>query len=146
MIFYGIALPWRANGENEATAFSSTLTDSHQENDSWWRWERMSGDWGGLRSRLEDHGFDLGGGFIFDNSRGGIGGIRRRWAARGLLNIELTVDLEKLVGLADGTFYTDYQAFVGYDGSRDIGDIQAFANIDTNRRSQLAEFWYEQWL
>jgi porin len=106
----------------------------------------MSGEWGGLRSRLEEHGLDLGGGFIFDDSRGGIGGIRRRWAARGLLDIELTVDLEKLVGLADGTFYTDYQAFVGYDGSRDIGDIQAFANIDTNRRSQLAEFWYEQWL
>ena len=119
----------RAHGEDVATPA--------EEPPHWLGWERMTGEWGGVRPRLEDQGFTFGGGFIFDDSHGGIGGIRRRWAARGLLDLELTVDLEKLMGLEGGTFYTDYQAFVGYDASRDIGDIQSFDNIDINPRSQL---------
>lgn len=130
----------------EIASSEKEIAEAQEKNLPWWRWERMTGDWGGVRSRLEDQGLTFGGGFIFDDSHGGFGGIRRRWAARGLLDIELTVDLEKFVGLEGGTFYTDYQAFVGFDGSRDIGDIQAFGNIDSNERSQLAEFWYEQWL
>ncbi len=130
----------------EQAPSASGAVETQEEHPPWWRWERMTGEWGGVRPQLENQGFMFGGGFTFDDSHGGIGGIRRRWAARGLLNLELTVDLEKLMGLEGGTFYTDYQAFVGFDGSRDIGDIQAFSNIDLNKRSQLAEFWYEQWL
>ena len=34
----------------------------------------------------------------------------------------------------------------GRNASRDIGDIQAFSNIDAGDRSQVGELWYEQWL
>lgn len=144
--YWFFALPCCVQSEEKLSTQNTGETQTSTEMGSWWRWPRITGDWGGIRSRLEEQGFTLNGGFILDDSHGGFGGIRRRWAARGLLNLELTVDLEKLVGLEGGTFYADYQEFIGYNVSRDVGDIQLFGNIDSNRRSQLAELWYEQWL
>jgi porin len=142
------AIPSFAQNEDAAVEDESVVVPqaTEEKSEPWWRWSRMTGEWGGRRSRWEESGITFGGGLTYDQTHGAFGGVRRRWTSRGLLNLELTVDLKPLFGLEGGTFYTDYQAFIGRDASRDIGDIQAFSNIDANSRSQLAEFWYEQWL
>ncbi len=112
----------------------------------WWKWSRVTGDWGGLRSRLEKAGVILKGSYIVDVSWVGSGGVRRRNTTRSLLDVNLTLDLEALFGLKGATLFADYYSQVGRDGSKDVGDIQAFSNIDSDNVHQLAELWYEQWL
>ena len=111
----------------------------------WWEWSRLTGNWGGLRMSLEDAGVTIEGSSILDVSRVAKGGIRRRWILRNLLDLQLSFDLKRLLGHEWGTLSARYYSFFGRDASTDIGDIQAFDNIDANRqRHQLAEFWYEQ--
>ena len=112
----------------------------------WWKWSRMTGDWGGLRSRLEKAGVILEGSYIVDVSGVWSGGIRGGATTRSLFDVNLTLDLETMVGLEGATLFADYYSEVGRDGSRNVGDIQAFSNIDSDNVHQLAELWYEQWL
>ncbi len=112
-----------------------------------WKWSRATGDWGGLRSRLEKAGIAFEGAYIVDVSAAWSGGIRGGATTRSLLDVNLTLDLETLVGLEGATLFADYYSQVGRDGSRNVGDIQAFSNIDSvDNVHQLAELWYEQWL
>jgi len=107
----------------------------------------MTGDWAGFRSRWEKAGITFNGSIIIDWSKVGSGGLRRRSTTRSLLDLNLTLDLESLFGLRGATIYADTYSQVGRDASQDVGDIQAFDNIDSaDNVHQLAELWYEQWL
>lgn len=97
-------------------------------------------------SWVEERGVTFGAGYTFDYSVNGVGGIRRRGTARSLFDLKATWNLKPALGIEDGTVFINYQNLVGRDASRDVGDLQKFSNIDSNERSQLAEFWYEQWL
>ncbi|NOT56684.1 MAG: hypothetical protein HOP18_18960 [Deltaproteobacteria bacterium] len=63
-----------------------------------------------------------------------------------MFDLQMTVNLQPVFGLEEGTVFINYLATAGRDGSRDTGDLQKFSNIDTNPRSHIDEFWYEQWL
>jgi porin len=102
--------------------------------------------WHHATTALQEKGFSLSSSAIIDLSRPGIGGIRQRVTARSLFDVIATIDLKQLWNLDGGTVVLDYQAYVGRDASRDVGDLQKFSNLDANERSQIAELWYEQWL
>ncbi len=57
---------------------------------------RLTGQWGGLRTRMEDHGIDLGLTYKSEVSRVLSGGIRRATVGLGNLDLKLDLDGEKL--------------------------------------------------
>jgi len=109
----------------------------------WHQWSRVTGNWGGLRDALESGGATIAGTYTLDWGGPISGGISKRGTARGLLDVNLTVDAEKL-GLPGGTFFAQYLFRHGRNGSDDVGDLQAFSNIDEARLSREYELWYEQ--
>jgi porin len=109
-------------------------------------WFPLIDTWNSAAAPLKQQGITLNSSAIVDVSRAGLGGIRRRVTARSLFDVIATIDLNQLWGLEGGTVVLDYQAYIGRDASRDVGDLQKFSNIDANERSQIAELWYQQWL
>lgn len=109
----------------------------------WWQWSRVTGNWGGLRDAFDNAGATIAGSYTMDWGGPISGGLSRRGTARGLLDVNLTVDAAKL-GLDGGTFFAQYYFRHGRNGSDDVGDLQAFSNIDEARLSREYELWYEQ--
>jgi porin len=110
----------------------------------WGSWPYATGDWGGLRSRLTEHGLQFSGAYTYDVSHGVRGGVRRGSIGRGLLDFGVTADLKPLAGLRGGTLFAGFFLHGGANGSDLTGDIQAYSNVDAERFSRLAEVWYEQ--
>jgi len=112
---------------------------------SWWEWTRATGDWGGTRTRLEQYGITLEGSYTFEWSSVWDGGVSDRASTRSLLDINISIDLETLVGLDGASVFVDYYSTDGRGGSADAGDFQGFSNIETGEnRDEIAEIWYQQ--
>jgi porin len=113
-----------------------------------WEWDRLTGDWGGLRTELSDKGVTVGSWWIIDWSQNWHGGLNTEGSAfRHLFGVDLTFDTEAMFGWKGGTLFGQFYNQNGEDGTAtDVGDFQAFSNIDADGRSQVAELWYEQWL
>lgn len=112
-----------------------------------WEWSRVTGDWGGARTRLENLGIEFAGSYTLDWSSVWSGGVNNVASTRSLLDLNLTFDLDKLVGLAGGKVFADFYSTDMRGGSRDVGDYQGVSNIETgDNLDQVAELWYEQWI
>lgn len=112
----------------------------------WWEWSSATGNWGGARAWLDDRGFSFNGSYTLDWNSVWNGGIRNRASTRSLTDFNLTVDMEKFVGLKGGTFFLDFYSTDGRGGLEDSGDFVGYTNIATTRNlDQLAEVWYEHW-
>jgi hypothetical protein len=63
-----------------------------------------------------------------------------------LLDLNLTVELEKLVGLKGGTVFADFQNADTGVGALVHGGFQPYSNIAIDGSiTQLSQLWYEQW-
>lgn len=112
--------------------------------DSWWNGDYLTGDWGGARDRLEALGWTLSVNAIADSSWPFDGGRRHRRTDRVLLDVALEVDLERAAGVPGTTVFAEFYSLSGRDASADVGDLQAFSNIDGPEVDQLAELWVER--
>ncbi|MCE2884005.1 MAG: carbohydrate porin [Planctomycetaceae bacterium] len=113
----------------------------------WWTWSRATGDWGGARTAAEDAGFELNGSVITEWSRVFSGGTDNASAFRFLLDLNLTVDLEKLIDLKGGSVFADFQNADTGMGALVHGGFQPYSNIAIDGSiTQLSQLWYEQWL
>lgn len=111
-----------------------------------WESDRATGDWGGLRTQMENRGISLDAKLTLDWSANFHGGLMtRNEVYRHLLNVNLTLDTQKLIGWEGGTFFTSFQQHSGRNGAERLtGDLQGFDNIDAEEFSQVSELWYEQ--
>jgi porin len=108
-------------------------------------WQRATDDWLGVRPWLDDRGVSLQANLTLDFSKNLRGGLDTGGSAtRHLFNANVTLDLERLAGLAGGTVFVNFQNQAGDNGSTLTRDIQAYSNIDADGRTQVSEFWYEQ--
>ena len=107
-------------------------------------------DWLGQdRATLEERGVAIEARLVVDWSGPFSGGSRKhkRDTARSLFDMNVTFDLEPILGLSGGTLFMDAYGFWGRNGANDTGEFQIYSNIDAdNERFQLAEVWYEQYL
>lgn len=106
----------------------------------------LSGDWGGLRTRLAERGISLEGALITHTSRALEGGLEERDVTRYLFDLALTFDLATLAGLEGATLGFDLYKTDGHNGGDDVGALQGISNVDSIDRSQISEVWYEQLL
>jgi porin len=112
---------------------------------SWWKWSRVTGDWGGARTSMEDKGITFAGSLTWEWSSVWDGGATNKASDRHMWDVNATFDTEKMLDLKGGTLYVDAYWTESSGGSGDVGDYQGISNIDTYEdRAQIAEVWYEQ--
>jgi carbohydrate-selective porin OprB len=109
-------------------------------------WAHATDDWGGLRPALDDMGIIFEASLTTDWSKNFRGGMNTEGSTlRSLFNANLTFDLDRLLSWEGGTVFINFQNHNGPDASgEDVGDAQAFSNIDNDGRTQIAELWFEQ--
>ena len=113
-------------------------------NRQWREWSRITGDWAGIRTRLEKAGIALSGTHASDWSAISVPGRRRAAVGRGLGDIGVTIDLSKVAGIPGGTAFVQWAGKSGGDGSVDSNNLQGFSSIDADDFGGIGEAWYEQ--
>lgn len=114
---------------------------------AWWEWSRVTGDWGGGRTFLEENGLTIAGSYTLDWQSVWSGGINNVASTRSVLDINASLDLGTAFGLTGGTVFFDFYSSDPRGGSRDVGDYGGVSNIETTDNvDEIAELWYEQWL
>jgi porin len=108
--------------------------------------EGITGDWFGLRTKLADAGFTVGGAVDFDYSRNFQGGVSTsKSASREITNLNFTLTSDQALGWQGGTFFFNFQNHEGENGtSRLSGDAQSFDNQDGPNAVQLSQAWFQQ--
>ncbi len=110
------------------------------------QWQRMTDDWFGLRPKLDDKGIAINGsiaGYAGKNFTGG------RTTSHGggayLLNLNVSLDSQKLVGYEGGTFFLNFRTQNGLHNSLD-GSFGSTSHLYTAARTEISEGWYQQQL
>ena len=112
---------------------------------SLWEREYATGDWGGLRTTLGEHGVVFNFTYAADPMAAVSGGIRRGVFYNGFLDLGTDIDLEKLMGWKGGHFHVNGFYPHGENGSANyVGDIGTFSNIEAYDTYRLYELWVEQ--
>jgi porin len=107
--------------------------------------EKLTGDWGGARSRLQDAGIDFGVTDVAETLSNPTGGIRQLGIYQGLLTLSLNLDLEKLARWPGASFYTDGYQISGRGLSRNaIGNLLAVSTIEALPSTRLHDLWLQQ--
>jgi porin len=107
----------------------------------------MTGEWGGLRTRLRDDGIDVTGSYGLEAATNVSGGQRKDAAASGQLAIGATLDTDRLIGLPGGKV----QVTITYRHGQDLGSAaglntlqQVQENYGRGNVARLTQFWYQQ--
>lgn len=112
-----------------------------------WRRGELSGAWRGWRSCCEERGISIWASAIAESFSVVSGGLDRATDLASLLDVELDLDLNRLIGWQGATLALEGYDLRGDDVSADAGDFQALSNVALPvDRAQLAQIWYEQWL
>jgi len=107
----------------------------------------LTGDWGGLRTRLSDGGVDLTAGYTSEAAANVSGGDHHDAAETGQFAFGATVDMDKLVGLRGGTFQATITLRRGHDldQTAGLGTLQQVQEVYGRGQTwRLTEFWYQQ--
>jgi porin len=107
--------------------------------------DRLTGDWGGFRKRLEDAGISFGVNDTSETLSNPTGGIRQLTIYQGLLDVSLNLDLEKLANWRDATFYVDGYWISGRGLSENaIGNLLFVSSIEALASTRLHDLWLQQ--
>jgi len=123
------------------TAPSSTAT-SEQLAASPWR--RVNNAWDELHKQLDNYGIQFGiryDGELFSDMSGGL---RRGTTYLGNLNLQLTLDAQRLVGWPGATVFLYGLGIHGGHPSTFVGDAQGVSNIEAPAKWKLEEGWIQQ--
>lgn len=116
-----------------------------------WKRETFTDGFFGLSDELADKGLEVGfsvTNIYQQNVRGGIGKHRRAGRFSGSYDLELSADLQKMLGLESGTLFLHLEG--GWPDTEGIDGVSvgsAFGvNADAigNRSMDVTELWYEQ--
>ena len=111
---------------------------------TWLERAPVTGDWLRARAWLWARGVQTTLTAVTDASVVAAGGVDPgATALRTLVDAEMNLDGERLLGWAGTRLYADLQIQQGRDGSRDTGDVQVYSNIDGPDRVQLAQLFVE---
>lgn len=107
--------------------------------------DRLTGDWGGVRTRLEDAGVTFGAiatDQVFGNP---TGGMRQGVVFEGNLQLNVTVDLGKAVGWSGAVFHASAYEIYGRGLSSDyIGNLLTVTNVEATPSTRLYDLYLEQ--
>ncbi|MFO0828162.1 MAG: carbohydrate porin [Phycisphaerales bacterium] len=112
---------------------------------SYWEWKRLTGDWAGARTWLEEHGVTIESSFTIEWGDAISGGVGHKWVTRNYFDFNATFDTEKLFEWKGGTFYVDVASSnTPYDDAF-VPVVQLTSNLEIDGNTfQIANLWYEQ--
>uniref|UniRef100_UPI00333FAE7F carbohydrate porin n=1 Tax=Castellaniella defragrans TaxID=75697 RepID=UPI00333FAE7F len=111
-------------------------------------WERdtLTGDWGGLRTTLQDKGIDITLEYVGESFSVVSGGLEQRNSYEGRVEFSVDGDLEKAIGWPGATAHVT--VFNIHDGGHNVaehaGSIADPSNIDGLPATRLFTAWLEQ--
>ncbi len=106
----------------------------------------LLGDWGGLRSALDQYGI----GFTLNQTSDYVGntqgGIRQGFVYDGLLDLEIDIDLNKAIGWKGGKIHFTGYGIQGQNlATQFVGSVLTTTNVEANPSiPKVGEFWFEQ--
>lgn len=104
-----------------------------------------TGEWGGLRKRLEEQGVSIGAEWVMEGFANFRGGIDRGAVSASTFDADLSLDMQKLLGISGGELYIDLEDHAGRNPSAALpGDLQIFDKLNSTPYSQVFELWYQQ--
>jgi porin len=110
-----------------------------------WEREKLTGDWGGIRTDLADKGVELTATYTAETLGNLSGGIRRRAVAAGLLQGDLDINLDKLVGWQGGKIHATAFHIQGRQlTSNFIGGLIPVTSVEAAPSTRLFSLWFEQ--
>ena len=131
-------LPKEIVGRQEVIAAEVKERETGSEGD------HMTGDWGGLRTKLVDRGVHLQAGYIGEVIGNISGGLRTGAIYEGLFEIGTRVDTEEAGLWKGGTFQISSLFPHGPAFShRYVGDLLTASNIEAYESWRLYDLWYE---
>ena len=105
----------------------------------------LTGDWGGLRTRLLDLGIVPSLIFVTDVLGNPVGGRQQGLRESDDLGLDLTVNLDKLAGWSGARFHLSFSMRSGTDLSdKDIGNVFTVANVCCGHTYRLVNVELEQ--
>lgn len=111
----------------------------------WLSGDGLTGNWGGLRNKMVDHGVEFFGSYdteVWSNTKGGleIGTV-----FTGLLDFGLKLDLEKAIGWRGASFSTTWLLLSGKDASQAlVGNFLTISNNAGFNTLRNYELWFQQ--
>jgi porin len=110
--------------------------------------DHLTGDWNGLRTKLEDDGMTLSPTYIGEVLGNPSGGARQGVIYDGLFNVALDLDLERMSnGGVDGlTLHANALYIHGSDlAGQYVGSFSNTSNIAGYNSLRLQELWLQKW-
>lgn len=111
-------------------------------------WDRanLTGDWGGVRTRLSDRGITFGLSDLNETLGNASGGTRRGVIYEGLTEMSMGLDTGKAFGWEGGTFNVSAVQIRGRGLSYNNLDnnLNTVSSAEASRGTLLFELWYEQ--
>jgi porin len=106
----------------------------------------LTGDWGGFRTKMDDHGIDLSASNITDLLGNVSGGTGQSAIGQGRVEAVFDVDFEKLAGLKGLTFHTNAYGLYGHGMSKSNlnNNIMTASNIEAPPTVRLFDLWFQQ--
>ncbi len=117
---------------------------AHAESGSLATRSTLTGDWNGVRSRLEERGVSLAFVTTTEIMRNVSGGTDCGTAQLDNEDLQLTLDADKLVGWPGAQMFVYVLRNGGGSPSEYAGDLQAVSNIDAPSTTKLFEAWLDQ--
>lgn len=120
---------------------------AQQSVSEWLDGDYATGDWGGVRTTLEEAGVKFDGAYTTDilAVHNGNAGGSDGWDYAGRMDFGLEFDLEKLVGATGLSFYASGAWSSGHSLSdRKVGNIFAVQEIYSGQEARLSELYLQQ--
>ncbi|MEM7138402.1 MAG: carbohydrate porin [Myxococcota bacterium] len=116
----------------------------------WSQWQHMTGDWGGARSFLADHGvlFELVyTGEFFSAANGGDSSMPPRLSGLGNVDVTLTLDTKGLGWWDGGTFFVYFENLHGNGNNVNNaagGVLNTISSLEAPAFTQLSAYYFQQ--
>lgn len=109
-----------------------------------WQRSTLTGDWGGVRSKLADRGIHVEGNYVGDVFANLTGGLNKDVEYLDNIEMKLLLDMQKIIGWRDSRIFIYGLSNNGGSISADVGDVQGVDNIETASTFNLFEVWAQQ--
>ena len=116
----------------------------HASSPSWADGPFLTGDWGGVRSRLADRGLAPYATYSAEGFATAGKGIQDGWDWTSVLEFGLDVDAQKLAGIPGGSLHASFLWIEGTDPSQRVGNLNEISNLSAPAAIRLYQLWYKQ--
>ncbi len=124
---------------------AAVAQDAQSTTTDWFEWETATGDWGGVRTQLEDKGVTFSLNYTGDLLGNPTGGMSQETAYASGLYGSVVFDFEKLFDIKGLTLYAGGSIQQGRDLSGDaIGNVFGVAEAFSGDAVRLAQLYFEQ--